>query len=416
MTKHLGTAALASALLVVASASSTVAAPADPVAKPGPLTFKRPVQTGAVGATRVTPTPSVATHKQLKPVPLTKPLSKPLTQTSSVAPSTTPSKPIKPHILLLPKDSIKPTSGPGAGPSTGPFKPKFPLPKSDQVGSNAPTGPKKLDVTLPKSDTIDSIKPKFPLPKSDQVGSITPNGPKKPDVTLPKSDKIDSIKPKFPLPPKQSGTTPPTPSPDPNPCTGPSCVPDPNKGQGQGQGQAKTPPEVGPGPGNCVTVGGKLMCPPRRDVQVMPLPVPVPVPVYPQQAYPQRIVPQQVVTQTVAPRPVTQVITPPQQVAAPAAAPLVCNAGGQMSAEVTGSTQLTLRFAPGTSAGTSVAPQPGECTWLDRGFAANEPGVMMVGNDASQTAYIVDGVKSGGMFYAHAYNNGSTLVVTKVGL
>ncbi|RAI37902.1 hypothetical protein CH338_14535 [Rhodoplanes elegans] len=378
MTKHLGTAALASALLVVASASSTVAAPADPAAKPGPLTFKRPVQTGGVTATRVTPTPSVASRPQLAPVPLTKPLSKPQTQTSSVGPSATPSKPVKPHILLLPKDAIKPASGPGAGPATGPFKPKF------------------------------------PLPKSDQVGSTTPTGPKKPDFTLPKSDKIDSIKPKFPLPPKQSDTTPPTPGPQ--PCVGPTCAPDPNKGQGQ----AKTPPDVGPGPGNCVTVGGKLMCPPRRDVHVLPLPVPVPV--YPhqtyaqQQAYPQRVVPQRVVTQTVAPRPVTQVITPPQPVAAPASAPLVCNAGGQMSAEVTGATQLTLRFAPGTAAGTSVAPQPGECTWLDRGFATNEPGVMMVGNDASQTAYIVDGVKSGGLFYAHAYNNGSALVVTKVGL
>ncbi|MBK5958630.1 hypothetical protein CCR97_10470 [Rhodoplanes elegans] len=414
MTKHLGTAALASALLVVASASSTVAAPADPAAKPGPLTFKRPVQTGGVTATRVTPTPSVASRPQLAPVPLTKPLSKPQTQTSSVGPSATPSKPVKPHILLLPKDAIKPASGPGAGPATGPFKPKFPLPKSDQVGSTTPTGPKKPDFTLPKSDKIDSVKPKFPLPKGDQIGSNTPNGPKKPDFTLPKSDKIDSIKPKFPLPPKQSDTTPPTPGPQ--PCVGPTCAPDPNKGQGQ----AKTPPDVGPGPGNCVTVGGKLMCPPRRDVHVLPLPVPVPV--YPhqtyaqQQAYPQRVVPQRVVTQTVAPRPVTQVITPPQPVAAPASAPLVCNAGGQMSAEVTGATQLTLRFAPGTAAGTSVAPQPGECTWLDRGFATNEPGVMMVGNDASQTAYIVDGVKSGGLFYAHAYNNGSALVVTKVGL
>lgn len=182
--------------------------------------------------------------------------------------------------------------------------------------------------------------------------------------------------------------------------------------------QAK--PDVKPGPGRCVTVGGKLMCPVHHG-PVIVTPVPVPVPVYqprpyPQQAYPRRGQPQRVVSQTAAPRPVTQVITPPQQVAAPAAAPLVCSSGGQMSAEVTGATQVTLRFAPGSSAGTGTAPQPGECTWLDRGFATGEPAVLMVGNDASQTAYVVDGVKSGGTFYAHAYNNGSALVVTKVGL
>ncbi|MDC7789993.1 hypothetical protein PQJ75_09000 [Rhodoplanes sp. TEM] len=401
MTRHLGPAALASALLVVASASSSVAAPADPAARPGQLTVKRPVQTGGVGATR----------PRLEPVPLTKPLPKSPTQTSATTSAATPSKPVKPHVLLLPKDSIKPSSGPAAGPAVGPFKPKFPLPKDDRVGSNTPAGPKKPDFTLPKSDRIGPTRPGGPLSPTFPPKH---SGPIKPGDST-----VDPKAPDNPLVPKHADSKP-SPNPGPLPCIGNTpCVPGPNKGQGQ----AQTQPEVGPGPGNCVTVRGRLMCPPHRGpLVVTPLPVPVPVPVYPhqthaqQQAYPQRVQPQRVVAQTVAPRPVTQVITPPQQVAAPASAPLVCSSGGQMSAEVTGATQVTLRFAPGSSAGTSTAPQPGECTWLDRGFATGEPAVLMVGNDASQTAYIVDGVKSGGTFYAHAYNNGSALVVTKVGL
>lgn len=72
--------------------------------------------------------------------------------------------------------------------------------------------------------------------------------------------------------------------------------------------------------------------------------------------------------------------------------------------------------APGTSAGNTTPPLPGQCTWLDRPLAASEPAVLIIGNDASQTTYIVDGVKSGATFYAYAYNSGSALVVTKVGL
>jgi hypothetical protein len=173
-------------------------------------------------------------------------------------------------------------------------------------------------------------------------------------------------------------------------------------------------PDHDPHPGPVVVTPIPIPVPvPIPGPVVTPMPMPIPTTTPP--VYRPPVQRPSYVAQAVAPR---QIITAPQtvqQIAAPTAYPLVCKSGGQMTAEVVGNSQLTLRFAPGTDAAGATAPAPGQCAWFDRAFQPNEPSTLSVGNDAAQTAYLIDGVKSGGTFYAHAFNNGATLVVTRTG-
>lgn len=115
--------------------------------------------------------------------------------------------------------------------------------------------------------------------------------------------------------------------------------------------------------------------------------------------------------------PVTQVVEAPvtQVVAAPAPAPipLVCKAGGSMTAELAGETQLTVKFTPGATAANVMPPQPGECTWPDRAFGTNEPPILL-STLAANTASLVDAVKTGGAFLAYVDNDTRELVVKSV--
>ncbi|MCL4189246.1 MAG: hypothetical protein KJZ85_16720 [Rhodobacteraceae bacterium] len=106
--------------------------------------------------------------------------------------------------------------------------------------------------------------------------------------------------------------------------------------------------------------------------------------------------------------------------ATPAAAqtsyPLICRAGGEMHAAVRADGMIRLFFAAGTAAGASTPPAPGQCTWLDRGFRAGEPLVLQLAGNPGGVRYLVDGLISGGTFFAHVYNNGAgAMVVTRVG-
>ncbi|MCC6305465.1 MAG: hypothetical protein IT545_09740 [Rhodobacteraceae bacterium] len=106
--------------------------------------------------------------------------------------------------------------------------------------------------------------------------------------------------------------------------------------------------------------------------------------------------------------------------AAPAAAqtsyPLICRSGGPMWASVQASGQIRLAFVAGTAAGATTPPGPGQCTWLDRGFRAGEPAVLELAGNPGGVRYLIDGLLSGGTFFAHVYNNGAgAMIVTRVG-
>lgn len=97
--------------------------------------------------------------------------------------------------------------------------------------------------------------------------------------------------------------------------------------------------------------------------------------------------------------------------------PLICRGGGAMQAAVRAGGQLTLRFAPGSQAGSLGAPTAGSCTWLDRGFRAGEPAQLyLAGGDPAGALYLLGGFLRGEVFYAHVYNTGSgSMRVTRVG-
>jgi hypothetical protein len=92
--------------------------------------------------------------------------------------------------------------------------------------------------------------------------------------------------------------------------------------------------------------------------------------------------------------------------------PLICRPGGGMAATVTAG-QIRVSFTPGN---TAAMPGAGQCVWIDRGFRAGEPAVLLLTGDAAGARYFTDAVFANTTFYAHVYNNGSgAMVVTRVG-
>lgn len=93
---------------------------------------------------------------------------------------------------------------------------------------------------------------------------------------------------------------------------------------------------------------------------------------------------------------------------------LICKSGGGMVATMKSNGTIALRFAAGTEAGVA---QPGQCTWVDRGFREGEPNVLSLASDRQGTMYLLNHMLSGDRFYVHVYNdNNGRMVVTRTGL
>jgi hypothetical protein len=122
--------------------------------------------------------------------------------------------------------------------------------------------------------------------------------------------------------------------------------------------------------------------------------------------------------------------------------PLMCRSGGSMRVSLLPD-GVDITFTGGTQAAGTRPPQPGECTWLDRGFVPNEPRrirwtnpqlnslsvtfrvdgttrtiteVTIAGNASPQYAYLNAKIRTGEVFQFHA-NCGSPsfCVATRVG-
>lgn len=105
----------------------------------------------------------------------------------------------------------------------------------------------------------------------------------------------------------------------------------------------------------------------------------------------------------------------PNNVIAQESYPMICRGGGAMSANANASGSIRLAFAWGPGANSSP-PQPGQCSWLDRGARAGEPNSLVVSNDRGTAAYLIQSMFGGGNFYVHVYNNSAGgMVVTKTG-
>ena len=83
------------------------------------------------------------------------------------------------------------------------------------------------------------------------------------------------------------------------------------------------------------------------------------------------------------------------------------------SANASGSVRLAFAWGPGANAS---PPQPGQCSWLDRGPRAGEPNSLVVSNNRGTAAYLMQSMFGGGNFYVHVFNNNAGgMVVTKTG-
>lgn len=98
--------------------------------------------------------------------------------------------------------------------------------------------------------------------------------------------------------------------------------------------------------------------------------------------------------------------------AAPNSYPLICVGGGAMQAKILSNATIQLKFGAGQEAG---SPQPGQCTWMDRGFRPGEPTVMLLRRDRDGMDYILNGMLGNARFIVHVYNNNAgAMMVTRV--
>jgi hypothetical protein len=96
--------------------------------------------------------------------------------------------------------------------------------------------------------------------------------------------------------------------------------------------------------------------------------------------------------------------------------PVVCNAGGNMMAEVSSGNTVRVRFDPGRRGAGSTPPNAGECAWLDRGFRSGEPNILLTKGNGRHADYIISAVRKGETFYAHIRNNRrGAMVVERIG-
>ena len=119
---------------------------------------------------------------------------------------------------------------------------------------------------------------------------------------------------------------------------------------------------------------------------------------------------------------------------------LTCRGGGDMVA-VAGQRVsnphvfVEITFKPGTAGAGVRAPDPGQCTWIDRGFRPGEPAKLLfddpgvawtqtvcraggcrLNTPSAPARQLISWVLNAQPFQVHAYNNNSgQMVVTKVG-
>jgi len=119
---------------------------------------------------------------------------------------------------------------------------------------------------------------------------------------------------------------------------------------------------------------------------------------------------------------------------------MTCRGGGDMVA-VAGQRVsdphvfVEITFKPGTAGAGVKAPDPGECTWIDRGFRAGEPNKLIFDDNAvawtqtvcragncrvntpsARSTQLMNWVRSAQPFQVHVFNNNAGyMVVTKVG-
>jgi len=96
--------------------------------------------------------------------------------------------------------------------------------------------------------------------------------------------------------------------------------------------------------------------------------------------------------------------------------PVVCKAGGNMTAEVSAGNTVRVRFNAGDKGASARPPRQGQCAWLDRAFRSGEPSVLLVEGNARHADYVIDAVRQGETFYAHIHNNRrGAMVVDRIG-
>ena len=113
--------------------------------------------------------------------------------------------------------------------------------------------------------------------------------------------------------------------------------------------------------------------------------------------------------------------------AEPKSYPLMCRGGGTMKGSFW-EKGIKFQFIGGSQGAGARPPQPGECTWLDRGFRPGEPreivwhdrdldGLMVnfdaqgrlnsleiKGKASPKYKYLFDSIRNGSVFQIHAYN------------
>ena len=124
--------------------------------------------------------------------------------------------------------------------------------------------------------------------------------------------------------------------------------------------------------------------------------------------------------------------------------PLMCRGGAAMKGTLTPK-GITFQFKGGTQGAGSRPPQPGECTWLDRGFRPGEPRTLnwwhrdlkalaidfdaqgrirrldIKGKPSANFKYIYNSIRNGSVFQLHAYQakcrgrNCPFLSITRIG-
>ena len=135
--------------------------------------------------------------------------------------------------------------------------------------------------------------------------------------------------------------------------------------------------------------------------------------------------------------------------AEPKSYPLLCKGGGTISLNITPrisggdrGTQVGFSFQRSTRAATAGL-KPGQCAWMDRGVNNKEPDGLVVefpgldiyvaemfvdskttgnvyryvGNRSLQTRArnLINAIRLGREFQVHAYNNGTSLIATRIG-
>lgn len=87
-----------------------------------------------------------------------------------------------------------------------------------------------------------------------------------------------------------------------------------------------------------------------------------------------------------------------------------------MTATVAADGSLRIEFSKLTSGGTqTIAPEPGQCGWYDRGISNDEPNQILFSGSKKGVFYLIDGLLSAGEFRLLVNNNNQgSLVVAKI--